>query len=404
MSLFTSGFNENVSITNPQQKQVALLIETSNGYARGLLSGINTYLRENRPWSIFLSEYSRNNTDLTWLREWQGDGIIARIENEQTARFIKDAGLPTVDLSASRMIPSLPYVETNDQSIAQLAAEHFLERGFKHIGFYGDSRFRWSNLRCTYLAACLAERGHYCHIYEASENLLVEKSWKTERDKLVQWLYDLPKPIGIMACYDICGQQLLEACRIAQIAVPDEVAVLGVDDDELLCELSNPPLSSIKTNAVKTGYQAAELLERMMSGEVIGAQMHLIEPLNVHVRLSTDVLAIEDKMVSDAVRFIRNHAYDDIQVQDILEQLKVSRRILESRFQKALGRTPHDEIINVKLKLVKKLLLDTKLSLAVIAERIGFKHTEYMSVVFKRATGIRPGQFRQQNKHRIQDL
>jgi LacI family transcriptional regulator len=177
-----------------------------------------------------------------------------------------------------------------------------------------------------------------------------------------------------------------------------------VDDDELLCELSNPPLSSIKTNAVKTGYQAAELLERMMSGEVIGAQMHLIEPLNVHVRLSTDVLAIEDKMVSDAVRFIRNHAYDDIQVQDILEQLKVSRRILESRFQKALGRTPHDEIINVKLKLVKKLLLDTKLSLAVIAERIGFKHTEYMSVVFKRATGIRPGEFRQQNKHRIQDL
>jgi LacI family transcriptional regulator len=404
MSLFTSGFNENVSITNPQQKQVALLIETSNGYARGLLSGINTYLRENRPWSIFLSEYSRNNTDLTWLREWQGDGIIARIENEQTARFIKDAGLPTVDLSASRMIPSLPYVETNDQSIAQLAAEHFLERGFKHIGFYGDSRFRWSNLRCTYLAAYLAERGHYCHMYEASENLLSEKSWKTERDKLVQWLYDLPKPIGIMACYDICGQQLLEACRIARIAVPDEVAVLGVDDDELLCELSNPPLSSIKTNAVKTGYQAAELLERMMSGEVIGAQMHLIEPLNVHVRLSTDVLAIEDKMVSDAVRFIRNHAYDDIQVQDILEQLKVSRRILESRFQKALGRTPHDEIINVKLKLVKKLLLDTKLSLAVIAERIGFKHTEYMSVVFKRATGIRPGEFRQQNKHRIQDL
>lgn len=404
MSLFTSGFNENVSITNPQQKQVALLIETSNGYARGLLSGINIYLRENRPWSIFLSEYSRNNTDLTWLREWQGDGIIARIENEQTARFIKDAGLPTVDLSASRMIPSLPYVETNDQSIAQLAAEHFLERGFKHIGYYGDSRFRWSKLRCTYLEAYLAERGYHCHTFEATENPLGEKSWKTEKDKLVQWLYDLPKPIGIMACYDICGQQLLEACRIARIAVPDEVAVLGVDNDELLCELSNPPLSSIQTNAVKTGYQAAVLLERMMSGEVIGGQMHLIEPLNVEVRLSTNVLAVEDKMVSDAVRFIRNHAYDDIQVQDILEQLKVSRRILESRFQKALGRTPHDEIINVKLKLVKRLLLDTKLSLAVIAERIGFKHTEYMSVVFKRATGIRPGEFRQQNKHRMQDL
>ncbi|MFD0693867.1 substrate-binding domain-containing protein [Paenibacillus sp. GCM10027628] len=404
MSLFTSEYNECLTITTPQQKQVALLIETSNGYARGLLSGINVYLRENRPWSIFLSEYSRNNTDLTWLRKWQGDGIIARIENEQTARFIKDAGLPTVDLSASRMIPSLPCVETNDQSIAQMAAEHFLERGFKHIGFYGDARFHWSKLRSTYLVAYLAERGYHCHTFEPSTNLSDETPWNTERDRLVQWLYDLPKPVGIMACYDICGQQLLEACRLARIAVPDEVAVLGVDNDELLCELSNPSLSSIKTNAVKTGYQAAELLERMMSGEVIGGQMHLVEPINIQVRLSTDVLAVEDKIVSDAVRFIRNHVYDDIQVQDILEQLKVSRRILENRFQKALGRTPHDEILNVKLKLVKKLLLETKLSLAVIAERIGFKHTEYMSVVFKRATGIRPGQFRKQNKHRIVDL
>ena len=201
-----------------------------------------------------------------------------------------------------------------------------------------------------------------------------------------------------MACYDSRGQQLLEACRFAGLAVPDEVAVIGVDNDDLLCEFSDPPLTSIQTNAVKTGYQAAELLERMMSGVDVGAEVQLIEPLNIQVRLSTDVLAVEDKIVSEAVRFIREHAYDDIQVQDILEQLSISRRVLESRFKKALDRTPHDEIVDVKVKYVKKLLVETKLSLSEIAERAGFKHTEYMSVVFMRATGIRPGKYREQNR------
>jgi LacI family transcriptional regulator len=398
MRLLTPKLIRRASRTGSQRKQVALLIETSNEYARGLLNGIRTYLREHRPWSIYLNEYSRENTDFTWLQHWHGDGIIARIENEQTARYILDAGLPTVDLSASRIIPSLPYVETDDRLIAQMAGEHFLERGFKHFGFYGDSRFLWSQLRCSFFEKYLAERHYHCHTFQLSEASSHKASRVAERQKLIKWLHSLPKPIGIMACYDSRGQQLLEACRFAGLAVPDEVAVIGVDNDDLLCELSDPPLTSIQTNAVKTGYQAAELLERMMSGVDVGAEVQLIEPLNIQVRLSTDVLAVEDKIVSEAVRFIREHAYDDIQVQDILEQLSISRRVLESRFKKALNRTPHDEIVDVKVKYVKKLLVETKLSLSEIAERAGFKHTEYMSVVFMRATGIRPGKYREQNR------
>lgn len=388
MSLFTS----------PKRKQVALLIETSNEYARGLLSGINAYLREHSSWSVYLSEYSRNNSDLTWLSHWYGDGIIARIENEQTARYILESGLPAIDLSASRMIPSLPCVETNDRSIAVMAAEHFLERGFRSFGFYGDSRFQWSTLRGAFYEEYLHSKGYSCLNFESQEDSLHERSWYLNREKLIHWLKELPKPIGIMACYDIRGQQLLEACRHAGLAVPDEVAVIGVDNDALLCELSDPPLSSIQTNALKTGYHAAELLDRMMSGEAIDAHIQLIEPIQIQVRLSSDVLAVEDKVVSEAVRFIRNHAHEDIQVQDLLDRLTISRRVLENRFQKALGRTPHDEIVDVKLKLVKKLLVETKLNLAAIAERAGFKHTEYMSVAFKRAIGIRPGQYREQHK------
>lgn len=394
MSLFTS----------PKRKQVALLIETSNEYARGLLSGINMYLREHLPWSIYLSEYSRNNTDLTWLSQWYGDGIIARIENEQTARYILESGLPTIDLSASRIIPTLCCVETNDKSISIMAADHFLERGFKSFAFYGDSRFKWSTLRRTYYEEYLHVKGYRCLNFESNEDSMHEQTWDVNRHKLINWLKELPKPVGIMACYDIRGQQLLEACRYAGLAVPDEVAVIGVDNDALLCELSDPPLSSIQTNALKTGYHAAELLDRMMSGATIETHIQLIEPINIQVRQSSDILAVEDKIVSEAVRFIRNHAHEDIQVQDLLDRLSVSSRVLEYRFQKAFGRTPHDEILDVKLKLVKKLLVETKLTLADIAERAGFKHTEYMSVVFKRVVGIRPGQYRKLHKQAIPSI
>jgi len=384
--------------SSSQRKQVALLIETSNQYARELLDGIRTFLRERHMWSIYLNEYSRDNTDFTWLQGWHGDGIIARIENEQTARYILNAGLPTVDLSAFRIIPHLPYVETDDRSIAHLAAEHFLERGFKHFGYYGDPRFLWSKQRCSFYEQYLTEHDYTCHTFQTSDKYQEITSRAEERNKLIEWLHSLPKPIGIMACYDSRGQQLLEACRFAGLAVPDEIAVIGVDNDELLCELASPPLTSIQTNAVRTGYLAASVLERMMSGEEVAAEAHLIEPLNIHVRMSTDVLAVDDKIVSEAVRFIREHAHEDIQVQDILMELPITRRMLDSRFKQALGRTPHEEIIAVKIKSIKKLLVETKLSLSTIAELTGFKHTEYMSVVFNKATGVRPGQYREQNK------
>jgi len=397
MGLFTTDSGKNSPRSSLRRKQVALLIETSNEYARGLLNGIRAFARERRLWSIYLNEYSRDNTDLTWLQGWRGDGIIARIENEKTARYILDAGLPTVDLSAFRIIPSLPYIETDDRAIAQLAAEHFLERGFKNFAFYGDSRFPWSKQRGTYFEERLAANHYSCHTF-ISKQSSEKVSRVSERNKLIRWLQSLPKPIGIMACYDSRGQQLLEACRFAEIAVPDEIAVIGVDNDELLCELADPPLTSIQSNAVRTGYLAAELLERMMSGADIGGEARLIEPLGIQVRMSTDVLAVEDKLVSEAVRFIREHSHEDIQVKDVLSELSISRRMLDSRFKKALGRTPHEEIIAVKVKAIKKLLVETKLSLASIAEITGFKHTEYMSVVFMRATGIRPGQYREENR------
>jgi len=201
-----------------------------------------------------------------------------------------------------------------------------------------------------------------------------------------------------MACYDLRGQQLLDACRRCAIAVPDEIAVIGVDNDELLCELSDPPLTSLIPNTHRTGYDAAALLDELMSGKRPPAQAHLVPPVGVATRQSTDVVAIEDRSVAMAMRHIREHACDGINVKDVLRAAPQSRRRLESAFRRLFGRTPHEEILRLQLDRAKHLLVATDLPLSEIAERAGFAHVEYLSVVFKKQFGVPPSRYRARNR------
>jgi LacI family transcriptional regulator len=373
------------------RRQVALLIETSNAYARGLLQGIVHYIREHQPWSFHLMEQGRGDDPPAWLAGWSGDGIIARIETPRIARAVVRAGVPAVDVSAARLVPELPWVETDDEQIARLAAEHLLERGFKHFGFCGDARFNWSVWREKSFCARVEASGNTVHRYPAAT---AAGDLAAQIGDLRRWLRDLPKPIGIMASYDIRGQQVLDACRSAGLAVPAEVAVIGVDNDELLCDLASPPLSSVIPNAHRAGYEAAALLDRMMRGKKVLPVARLIAPLGVAARQSTDVLAVDDREVAHAVQFIREHACEGIKVRDVLLAVPLSRRVLEQRFQRLLGRTPREEILHVRLGRVKQLLGETDLPLYLVAERTGFEHVEYLSVVFKRETGATPSAFR----------
>lgn len=376
--------------------KVALLIESSNAYARGIMHGIAAFMRERQPWSIHLSESNRGEPSLDWLAQWKVDGVIARIENKAIARVIKRLCVPTVDISAARLMPSLPWVETDDASIAKIAAEHLLERGFKHFGYCGDDRFNWSIWRQKRFEELIRIAGHSCSVCCVSARRLVNED--DEIENISKWIAGLPKPAGIMACYDYRGRQVLNACRRLGIAAPDEVAVIGVDNDDLLCDLSDPPLSSVIPNTYRTGYEAAELLARMMAGERVKAEAYLIEPLGVATRQSTDVLAIEDRNIAFAVRFIREHACEGINVKDVLEAVPQSRRLLEQRFKKLIGRTPHEEIIRVQLNHVKLLLAESDLSLEQIAERVGFAHVEYLSTVFHREVGLPPSRYRALNR------
>lgn len=380
-------------------RRVAVVIEASNAYARGLLTGIHRHVREHEPWTVFLPEHGRGSPPLEALAKWVGDGVIARIETKSTAKALeklrRKLGIPIIDVSAARLVADLPYVETDDAMIATVAADHFFERDFRHFAFLGDDRFRWSDNRCRAFVQAVTAKGHDVDVFSHRRR----KTAPADDDEAVEaWLARLPKPVALLACYDIRGRQAIDACRRAGIAVPDEVAVLGVDDDEVLCGLASPPLSSVMPDAIGAGRLAAELLDQLMRGGQLKRSEWLLPPLGIITRQSTDVLAIDDPLVVAAIRQIRDHACNGIKVTDVARDLKTTRRVLENRFTKRVGHTPHEEIARVQFRRVEHLLLETELSLAAIAARAGFKHTEYMTVAFTKRHGMPPSRWRQERR------
>lgn len=224
-----------------QRPSVALLIETSNHYSRELLQGIRDYVREHCEWALHLTEQGRGGSAPNWLSRWRGHGIIARIENERIEQAVAALGVPVVNLSASGFGMAYPVVITSSEGVGRLAGEHLIERGLQHFGYCGDGRFRWAFEHGEHYSAYLREQGFPCSIYRSGREDF--EDWEQEKRNLAGWLQQLPKPVGVMACYDIRGQQILDVCREVGIRVPDEVAVIGQHNDELLCNLCDPPLS-----------------------------------------------------------------------------------------------------------------------------------------------------------------
>lgn len=376
--------------------KVALLVETSNSYARGLLAGIKDYIRSHRPWNVHLSEHSRGDRPPTWLANWDGDGVLARIENKHIAKALGGLRVPVVDLSSHRFLPTVPVVTTDNAQIAQLAFEHFKERGFRNFAFCGVDRFAWSIARGGYFDQFVRESGLICEHYKAPADFGMDSDEET--DVIAQWLRTLPQPVAIFACYDARGQQLLDACQRAGLVVPDQVAVIGADNDDLLCELSPPPLSSVILDPQRIGWDAASLLASLMEGGRSEAEVHRVAPLGACTRKSSDTYAVEDPQIARALRVIRDHACTGLTVTELLRKCPMSRRLLEQRMKDLLGRSPHEEITRLQIRRVQDLLVDTKLNLEEIAERTGFRNAQYLSVAFKRETGLPPSECRERGR------
>lgn len=373
---------------------MALVIETSLASGRDILRGIARYVREHGPWSIYHEPRSLEESVPRWLGQWDGDGIIARVQNAQIAEAVVSSDIPAVDVLGVVRRPELPLVHVDNAAIARLAAAHFLERGFRRFGFCGVEGTNWSDERRDAFRQAVAEAGGDCLVYTLPGG---EATWEDEQDHLAAWVRSLPHPCGVMACNDPRGQKVLEACRRSGVRVPDEVAVVGVDDDEPICAISDPPLSSVVPDHERVGYEAAALLERIWSGEVgPGVEVHT-PPAGLVTRQSSDVLALADREVAEAIRLIRDRACQGLSVEEVCREMAVSRSTLQRRFHLVLGHTVHDEIVRVRLKRAQELLAGTDMPIATIALRCGFGRQEYLGAVFRARLGVSPAAYRRRS-------
>jgi LacI family transcriptional regulator len=373
---------------------VALLIETSLASGRDILRGIGRYNREVAPWALYHEAHGLEDAAPRWLRRWRGDGIIARIQTPAMAEAIAATKLPAIDTLG--VVPGLPFpiVHVSNQAIAAIAAQHFIERGLRQFAFVGIENENWSEERYAAYCQAVAHVESQVPIYVQPRDPTGVRSWERSENRLAAWVAALPKPVGVMVCSDQRGPQLLEACRRAGVAVPDEVAAIGVDNDEALCDVCNPPLSSVEPGHRSVGYKAAALLDRLLQGAAIPGSPLLVEPDGVVPRLSTDALFVDDEALRGALRLIRERAAAGVSVNAVARHVGLSRSVLQRRFRCVLGRSVHQEILNVRLKRARELLIKTELPLAVIAERAGFRHQEYMGAVFRARVGRTPGQVR----------
>ena len=364
-----------------------------------MLMGIARYLRIHGHWSVEFEESEPWVKVPEWFDRWKWDGVIARVQTPAIARAVGALGVPVVDLSGC--LPDLPFpiIRSDETVVGRMAAEHLLARGFKRFAYCGLNGFDWSERRRVAFEERLAAAGCQCEVFDTPKRRNSKKDHdqhgKRFEQDLMRWLESLPDQTGLMACNDSRGRQVLNCCRELGIAVPDSLAVIGVDKDEVLCELSCLPLSSVIINAQQIGYDAAALLDRLMAGESAPDTPALVKPIGLAERHSTDVLAIGDRKIASALKYIREHACDDgMDVESLLRAVPLSRSVMERRFSQILGSSPKGEILRVRLGRVCQLLAESGLTLAAVAQLAGFDHPEYMSRLFKKKMGITPGEFR----------
>ena len=372
---------------------VALLIETSKSYGCGLLHGVSKYMRTHRQWSIVVNERSLYDPPPPWLKKAKFDGILLRSNRLEVARAARHAARAVVNLG-ELSVPQLPFVHTDDQAASEMAARHLIERGFRSFAYAGLSGTSWSVLRRDEFARVLGEAGFTCEVFEFNAPGITGLTETQGAARMQKWIRSLRKPVGLMACYDVMGLRVLEACRAASVVVPHDVAVVGVDNDPMLCQLANPPLTSVAHALEQIGYRASEMLTKMMSGEEVACMREMIPPSHIVARQSSDMTAVDDPVVAQVLSLMQKKAADGINVEQILQAVPISQASLSRRFHKALGRSPKAEILRLRLERVKQLLAETDLKLAAISTMSGFTHPEHMAVIFKQKTGKSPSEYR----------
>lgn len=385
-----------------ERPRVALVLRGWLEENLNILHSLAKFKRFNAQWHVFVDDLARGAEDPDWLLDQGWDGIICKERSVELFRKARERGIACVDLADHGTVTEgCPKIRPNNRAIGHVGAEHFIEKGFRHFAFCGFGNGLWSRERGEGFVEALALAGKKCAVFNSDYPGVSQPAWEfAEEDEMAKWLDTLPKPVAILACNDLRAVHLINACHQAGLRVPEEVAILGINNDSARCELCAPSLSSIPVDVTDYGRVAGETLEALMNGVDPSAfkEPVLIDPMEVVTRRSTSIMAVEDAAVAQALNLIRENACNGITVEQVAKSVHVSRSLLEKRFRQFVGRPPQVEIRNAQVIRIKQMLSETEYSLAEVAEMTGFEHPEYMSVVFKRLTNTTPSAYRRKSK------
>jgi LacI family transcriptional regulator len=380
--------------------EVALILNMNKNYDRRIAASISSYAHSAGDWRIYLEDELANR--MPDFRHWRGHGVIAHTADKNVLRRISSLTVPVVGIGGAPLElvpPDMAYVCTDNVRTGELAAEHLLERGLRYFAYCGIPYSHYNAFayqREDAFRARLRAAGFDCRVFHGRHRYTTH--WDALLDGLAEWLKTLTRPVGLMACDDPRARHVLLACRRAGLSVPEDVAVVSVDNDAIMCEMVKPSLTSIQQGTERIGHEAAALLDRMMRSRRKVRRVVTVPPIGVVVRGSTNITIVDDKAVTEALRFIQEHVSEGIQTAGVARHIGLSRGVLDIRFGRAIGRSVHAEISRVREDIVRKLLVTTDLPLKVIAARAGFRNIEYLVTAFRRWTGQTPGDYRKTNQ------
>ena len=381
--------------------KLLFISDFSESFSNKLLKGIVNYSMEKDRWSICrMPAYHKKTIGiegvLKWAKEWGTDAIIGTFEETDDISMLTDAGIVVIAQDFKKRSKVVPNITADYPAMGRMAARYYIDRGFQNFGFFGLNDVCWSDERCDGFRSELAESGHGSSFHEY--NLQdINHYWFYEAEKLSEWLRNLPKPIGIMACDDNQGNLLIEACHSAGIHIPSEISIIGVDNDELLCNLGSTNLSSISVDVEDGGYRTARLIERMVNDPECAGEDIVLKPVRIVERISTAAFATKDKEIQKAVMFIYHNRHKKISVKDVVSNVALSRRLLEVRFKEVTGQSIYQYIADLKIKTFSEMLLETDEQVINIALSLGENDAKSISKRFKATYGCSPNEWRSRN-------
>jgi len=375
-------------------KHIALALPLDIVFVERLLPGILDFARDQGGW-VFTRIPERLTSSFEWLRNWEGDGAFVLISNKTDVKVAQSLPIPIVNVGGYVKDARVPTVTLDQQMVGRLAAEHLLARRFHRFGYYGVRDLWYSEQRRIGFETALLEAGYKCSSIESTNLIRSPWDWRRVGGQLARWLRSLQLPVGIMASWDLRAQMLSEACAMIGLRVPEDVAIVGVDNDPIACEFCIPQLTSVSRNDREVGWQAANLLSQLLEGKRSLKLPILIAPDRVVARRSTDTLVIEDAEVARIVQQVRDHLNEVFGVERILRLSPLSRRQLEQRFRRSVGSSPYAFLNELRVERAKLLLAQShKRALTTVASECGFSELRRFRMVFRRITKLSPAEYR----------